>query len=458
MTYDWDETIEPIRDIARGLSVGEKVMRMRMMRRLTHEMVSRIIKIKSKINLESEALAAAEQGDCEFTKEQLKAIKSFFKIEGLPLTDDERVAFVRRIYLWRDYMKAGRIDEAKAMRKELKQVELLGPCDFDLVYLFKMFDLRLLAVTGKYDEADSWIELYILRHVKDFNDENLYHYYYNKGFLCSCRGDYEESVEFFLKALDIYEGNESILPGADSGLYYNISWCYTYLEFPNQAVFFLQKAKEVYADGRISPFPLGVDCDLAVNYIHLNQIRYVERMLGKCLVEARSINDDSRIAHVLYVFGLLNKKIERWETAIDYYEQALEYCQEGSVFSFPILYHKIHCLIESNMLATATKALKQVNESCEDEMWKVYFGALGRFLDIKHKMTRRRPESEHYILSVAIPRFRKENDYFFALDYYRLLESYYEKTNREIESSQMTKEILAIFTRCYVNQKGGVEL
>ena len=431
-------------EVARGLSPGEKVARIRNQHRYSQKEFARLT------NMSYGNLVKAERGEIEFTKTQLSRIKNLNNLKGLPLLDEERVAYVSRLYLWLEYIRIGRMDEARTMREELMDVVRLEVCDYDLSLLFKMLEIRLMFANGDYDIADMALD-FSNHHVENLNNENLHHYYFNRGIEHYFKGDYEESVKFFLKALDIYESNEDVFPNADPYLYYNIANCYTYLDLPNEAVFFLLKAKAAYDEGRVSHLRTAMDSDLASNYIVLNQLRDVEKLLANCLINAKSMKEDALISNVLFVFGRYYKKTGDYAEAIDYFDKALEYCTESSALYFPILYYKTYALIAGEMFTKATLVLRMVKKVCKDELWVIYFTALTCYLSISRFIAGTRHKAAQYIENIAIPRFREAHDYLGALDYYQLLENHYTATGNTAKTAEMTKEMLAITLRCYTN-------
>jgi len=430
-------------------SLGTKVMLLRKHHSISQEMLSEVIRTRR------DKIVSVERGESEYTEAHVKAIKQYFDIVDLPLEEDEREAFVKRIYRWRDYMKLRSISEAKDFGKDLAQVVKLEPCDPDLVMLYRMFEVRMLAQAGDYAAADDALCL-PEDVIEKASYENLYHYYYNKGYLSSYREDHEESVTFFLKALDIYESIENLLPEKDTGLYYNIARCYMYTDLPNNTLYYLLKARDVYAEEKLSILRIAIDRDIAVCRIQLNQLRNVEKILDKCLVDAKSLKDGFFIGTILHMHGFLNKQANNKEAAIDYFKKALEYHTEGSVFMYETLYYKIQCHIEIREFSKASQLLKQAKTTCANERWKANFEALGHFLIISRSITQVNQESENYIESIAIPHFFKWHSYFFALEYYRLLENHYERSRRTARASEMTKKALAIALRCFANQKGGI--
>jgi len=151
-------------------------------------------------------------------------------------------------------------------------------------------------------------------------------------------------------------------------------------------------------------------------------------------------------------------KARNWGVAIEYFDKALSYAPKGSIDYYSSAYHKIQCIIHTRAFTKANELLEQVKDICKaDDVWAVYFKALGHYLEISSHMTSNANDTAiEYIENTAIPHFIKMHDYLFAVDYYSLLERYYERIKNIRRSLFMAKAIRDIYTRCYVDLEGGI--
>jgi len=247
------------------------------------------------------------------------------------------------------------------------------------------------------------------------------------------------------------ENNEKFMLKDNGWLYYNIAMCYSDIEMPYNAISFFQKAKLAYPDNNTTNFVLNADRGIALNYIKANQLKDAERLINKCQVKSEILQDDAHIGFNLFCFGYMNKHAKNWETAIEYFDKALEHFAEDNVNYYSSIYHKIQCIIHTRAFTKANQLLKQAKDICkEHRIWAVYFEALGYYLKISNSMTSSGNDRPiEYIETIAIPHFIKMHDYFVAIDYYLLLGKHYERLRSVKKSLIMTEAIHNIYKRCF---------
>ena len=436
------------RKATQELSVAEKIYLLRKQNRTTQAVLAEAMRARP------EKIVRVERGEDEYTQAQINAAKKHFDIVDLPLTERESIAFKERLYYWHSLLKARKLDEAKAIHNEMINIDSLKTCDYHMVTLCKMIAVYQILVEEDYICAEEKLSEH-----QDFlykmNAENLYHYYKCKGFLCLHKGGYEEGLNLYLKAYDLLENCENIIPEDDERLYYNIAYCYSYLEFPYRAIFFFQKARHAQADNKNIDFFLNIDRSLALNYIKMNQLKEAERLLNRCSLKAESIKNSNSTNLVLLCFGYMYKKANNWPLAINHFDEAIKRFPNDSDNYYSSLYHKIQCVIHARAFSEAKHLLLQTKEFySSNEMWVTYFTALGHYLKISSNMsTNTNSESVEYIENTAIPYLIKNNDYFLAIDYYTILENHYEKINSIKKSLLMAKAIRDIYLRCYTNHR-----
>ena len=406
-----------------NLSVSEKVYKLRKHHGISQDELAEVLEVGPK------KITAIERGEGEYTEAQLKAIKILFKIEGLPLTERERDACKWRLYYWRTQVRAGKMDKAKEIQKEFANIDNLAPCDMDIVILCRLFEVIFLIVNGDSVAAEKKLSQ-TKKQLNGISLESLYHYYCCNGYI-NAHGRYEDALRWYLNAYELKEDNEGLLPEEDKSLVTNIATCYTYLDLPAVAVFYLQKAQLLYAAEEATTNHVYVDAQLAVNLIELNQLSNARRLLAKSMRKAEGLKDNALTGYILFAYGFMNKKAGGWESAIDYFNSALGYAPKGTDNYYLSIYHKIYCMIQSKKIVEAMHELERATSICRtNDVWAIYFEALGHYLAINTRMSVSNNESSEYIENIAIPHFIKHFDYFISLDYYKLLEDHHQKLKR----------------------------
>jgi len=428
------------------LTVGEKILKLRKQCNLSQLALADIIKAGQ------ERIIRVERGQDEYTEAHIKAAKEYFDIEGLPITERECNTFRDRLYYWRDLIRARKLDDAKVIQQEVAKIDNLEPCDFDMVMLCKMIGIQLYRALDQNEIAEKKLNI-SQEYLNEMNSECLYHYYFAKGSLLGYHGQFEESLDYFLQAYEISENNEELLPSEDVRLYYYISWCYSFLEIPYRAIYFLERARQVYLDKDVAILGLLIDRSLALNYIKMDQLKDAERLLRKCYERAESIKDENSIGYTFFSYGYLYKKRSDWKIAIDYFEKSLPFLDKGTDTYFASLYHMIHCFVHTRAFKKSNQLLKQVKSVClNNDDWLKRFEALDHYIKISNYMTSANNKvSISYIEDTVIPYLISKRDYFIALDYCTLLELHYQKLNSIKNSLQMSKIKYEISLKCYAN-------
>jgi len=448
MTYEATMTYESQKRAFTVLSVGEKVKLLRKHNRISQAMLAEIMKVRP------ERIVKVERGDDTYTEAHINAIKQHLDIVELPLTNREFITFKERMYYWRELIRARQLDEARAIREEVVNINKIKPYDQNIVMLCKMMEVQLLLTEGNKDLAEEMLDM-AKNDLDTVADECLVHYYFNKGLLYGKKKCYEECLDFSLKAYYLTKNHENLLPEKDGWLYYNIAWCYSYIEIPYRAIDFFKMAQQVTLRNSSATFTRSLNASIALNYIKTNQIKDAERLLSKIKVRAESLKDDNYIGLALYCYGYMYKQLENWASAIVYFDKALKCLDKDTDNYHASLYYKIYCTIHTRKFPKAKQQLDDAKAECStNKPWSMYFEALGHYLKISTCMTSRdNDESIDYIENTVIPFIVKGHDYLGAVDYYNLLQKHYEKIKSTMKSLMMTVAIHDIYKRCYINQE-----
>ncbi|MCL2572792.1 MAG: hypothetical protein FWE11_10365 [Defluviitaleaceae bacterium] len=421
------------------LSVGEKLFILR-----THLGINEM-EFGSIAGSDSQTVKAVERGETAYTEAQERKLRKRLRLEGLPLSEEECIISKVTFYNYRDFIRDGNLIEARKIHESMANIGNIEPCDPDMVLLFRMFEAQMFIAEGAYDTAKDKLD-----DAQDYmdktNNENRYHYNYSMGLLGCFQGDYDSGTAFLEKAYEILDDNAKLLPEDDMRLYYNLASCYTYIEKPHKAMFFYRKVLQSHGKDRVMGFHIDLGTDLALNCIRANQLREAKKLLDKYVIKAKSTRNGVYIGRVSFCFGYLFEKSENWESAIDYYNQALKNFPKDLDNYFASLRHKIYCLIRNNKFATAEREINKAKDLCEtNELWPIYFEAMECYLSLSRRMGTPNEEACKYIEIVAIPHFRENHDHFTALEFCKLLSRHYDKISNSEKASQMKGMINEIY-------------
>ena len=390
-----------------------------------------------------------EQGKAGYSDAQLKHLKAFFDVEDMPLTEFECDVCKKRLYVMRDYIRDRWMDNAKSLLDQYAKLVNLEPCDKELPMLYRVFEVLYLFNVNQDAVAEEKLN-YLGTRLQDMNNEHLFYYYYGMITLSARQVRYEDAMAYCNKARRIVDEDKNFDPVESGRLHAWIATCYSMMDYPGHALHYVHKTQELYSTSRSDRLDLYLDCALAFACIQMNILEEAEKLLNACLVRAKAIGDDYHIGMVLRNFGLLHKKATKWDIAIQYLDQALEYLDIGYEFYLFTFYQKINCLIESRAFPKAHKAIEQALKLYgTDKVFGTHFESRKHFLTISRRITMSNEEAVKYLVTVAIPYFIKVYDYIEAADCYKLLELHYKKTNSVMKSMQMGLEARKIYERCF---------
>jgi len=432
-----------------SLTIGEKIRILRTAKEITQaELAENIWSSASQVSRMENKWDACKP-------KEIEAIKKYFGIVDMPLTDFERETFKERLYAWCGLIRDQKLDEARELHKKMLPILSLEPCDPELAIHFRLFEILLLQTEGESELADEKLD-YLQDCIDKMNNELKYHYYHRMGTSYAMRRDNENALKYYLQAYELTKILRNIPQEDIERLYLNIASRYTNLELPNRAIMFLTEIRKTDTNKRTTPIDIGLDVALASSYIRISEFQEAEKILTKNLVRAKGIDDNYCTYVVLYYLGSLYRYTENWKKSIDYYDQALEIVDVSSDFHLWSLYYKIRCLIGNRSFSKAEKMLEEAKQYYVTKDSKsITLKSLEHFLLISKSITTVNEESTEYIKTVAIPHLIDNHTSLEAISYYELLEQHYKKTRNIRKSLYMAAEMRDIYKRLFANKKGG---
>ncbi|MCL2405966.1 MAG: helix-turn-helix transcriptional regulator [Defluviitaleaceae bacterium] len=400
-------------------------------------------------------ISKCENGLDIYTEIQLDNLKKFLGIKDMPLSDESTEVFNKKLRRLYENIRDGRAEEAKALHKEMARLVNLEPCDDNLPMLYRLHGAALhIYVRNDFDTAEKEMNYLKGKLEQDMmTDEHKYHYCFNMGALHTKRVRYEESLECFMQALEISKRVDFLTPKDIKRLHLGIASCYSYLSYPYRAIIYMLETRDLHKDSSVSIFDLHFDYLLALNYIRVNELERAEKLLGNCLIGAKSINNDEYIGMTLRNFGLLHIQSENWDKAIDYLNQSMGCFEKGSTSYLRSLYDVVSCWAGMKKYAKAKRILDEAKNLYHNhDIYHIPFNALNDYVAVKSRISLLNQPVE-YIETVAIPHFEKTYDHYLAIDYYKLLETYNADKNVK-KSLLMTDAIRKIYERCFLTNEG----
>jgi len=399
------------------------------------------------VGLSNSAISVRENGNQACTPKEFSEIRVIFGIENVPLFEDELKSYKERLRIWNNLIDNRELEEAKKWQDELSAINRL-PFDDDHIYeaktLYNLISARPLLGDNKVEEAEA-----ILAQVKTGLDrateEVLFRYHYIQGKFKAKNEDYEEAIQSFLKARDLWREN------FDNGrwLNYNIHYCTRKLGWLAYSAMYLAEAREMHSSTRSILSDLEVDIFLAGNDISFGFFKRAKKVLAKSLLTAMEKEDKLQICNVYLSYAYLYCRLEDWSTTLSYANKALEYIEHGSEHHLYAMYQTARALVGQGNISACTKLLSESKVLAKNNgEYTTLFKAVECLLTIKSK------KSQEYLAEVAIPYLSKSRP-ITALDYCQQVKKEYEA---KYGNDKRLLHILRIETDIYQKMHKGGEI
>jgi len=392
------------------IPLGKKIQQMREGKKFSQEKLGRLI------NYDRATISNIETGKLECPTDIRWAIKEALGLSDLPITDKERERFKEKLYDLNDLISAHKFDDAE---KELDKLSVITrvPIDVELNAFYSLFKARLLLKLNDVESARA-ILLALESSVDEFDNDFMHLYYYNRGTLSHKYARYREALDFYLKAHELMKGGFK----ENQWLHYNIAACISGLGHVVNTITFIENCCKFSSDNQIVVTELMIDDLLALSYIKLGNMRIAKKLLKKCLVKAKSNNNERFIGIILVHYGYLYCRKKDWDTAISYLNEAFGYLQKDDLMYLEALYQKIWCLIHLECYSACSNLLSEGKELAKgNEDYSILFESLSHLITLNTK------ESIEYLETVTVPHLVRFSANVVALDYCKILKKNYEK-------------------------------
>ena len=402
------------------VGLGEKIRQLRIVKGLSQENIAHFIGRNRFFYQRIEN----EQVECD--TDTLAAIKEYMQIENAPLLEHELQLYYDRIWVWNDLLTTKRLDEARAMQKELSIILDL-PFETELSLLFAMTETRLLladyndsAAEEKLKAAEALLE--------EASDEALLLYHFNKGLMYGTHGDFKNALKHSLRAHELTNDKVKL----EAHILRAIGVCYVNLGKVTQAILFLERAKAKNTLGLANPFAQTIDYALASIYLAAGDYGKAKKLIDMSLTSAKNIGDEYYMGLAISNSALLYKKLGDYERALKLYDQALKYNKDKTIHYATALNNKMNCLRKMKEFAQCEELLKEAVPLAEgNEELTISFETQ------RHYLSKDDNDSIDYLENTALPYYRNAGGLmkFAALDLCDELEEHYKKRKAKTKAN-----------------------
>jgi len=431
------------------LSIAQKIRLLRKHKNMTQTELADIIWTNTS------RISHIENGDNEYNQKELNDIREHFEIVGMPFTELERIAFRERLYIWRDFIRDGRMHDAKELQVKISPVLNLEPCDPDLATLYRLFEVLLLLSENDLDTAEEKLA-YLEGIFADMNTENRYYLFCMLGTLSAVRNCYEEALRYYKRAYGLIESSESAYSKDNVKLFANMAICYTRLEFPCRAISFLNRirgANGANSKRQINLSNLAIDIALANNLAKISDFKDAKKILDSCLVQAKALDSSKYVGIVLFNLGILHRRLKDWKVAINYFNQAMDTFDVDSEYYPMSFFYKVNCAIDSGGHFNIERIIGEGEPIYSKD--PILFDSLEHILILNKRMSIYNEDSAEYIETKTIPHLINGGARLEAINLYRLLDKHYEKVRKHKKSMLMKIAVGDIYERMFVKLEDG---
>ena len=349
-----------------------------------------------------------------------------FALERVPLSaeavkqckDDMRV-FISQLLL-------GEYSLTSAIVHEL-MYRVNGSNDRDLQILFNAYLVIFYRATNKLDESKQAMES--LENSKDkFNDEHRYWYYREQGIIWRNQIEYKSALSQLLKAEELVEH----IQVRDRTLYTNIAYCLTYMEFPIDAIEYLDEAERLAAKEFISGSRVYTQLLYATNYTNMGDaIKSLALLRGISRDAMDAITKGQHNAHFHSCLAHAYQRLGDYEKAINSIDDAIRYAQikkSNAQYKYHT-YIKLFIMSKFEMIHACNYELDDAleTESSSEKLTGLLLNTL------KHSFTLDKEESLTFVEDYAIDKLLSYGLNIQAIEYHKKLCMFYSNVRKGVD-------------------------
>ena len=355
------------------------------------------------------------------TDEVLRKFRQATGTEGVPLKNDEIVAYKKDIYS-RNY---------SLNHNDKKQVNellhMLAKCakfsfDTDLQILCNLLSAIYYFTMNNKKECDRIIDSLSTRE-HEFTDEHYYWYYRCLGLIQYTLRRYKSALALYLKA---EEHGKRVNPDLNiniRSLYYNIGLCFTFMNYPIQANEYFEKLHSNELDSHTVLYGFNIQRFLAINASMLGQTQKALKKLENCINYAISEKkiSETRFAATYLDIGIVYQDAGNFEKALENFAIASSYFDKKSEVYLEYMCHKAVLLRSYNRDEVLELVNKGLSMATKGTLWYEWLDA------VKHSKELDNQASLMYLECTLIPRLLEYGKHLLVMNCYEWISDHSKK-------------------------------
>ncbi|MFZ3580034.1 tetratricopeptide repeat protein [Virgibacillus sp. DJP39] len=378
-----------------------------------HELASGICSITYLSKLENNKLDNANEETINLLMKRLNvdftsSLKSRHEIKDL-LEEWYRLIKIRNITKAKElYLKLGEYFSGEVLAVTLK-------------YWFDLISIRHLLLLNDLDKANKLVNT-IKEYDKNLNQEQSCYFIYFKGILACVEKKHSKGLTLLSQA----ETKFKELKNDNDELFYHLALTHSYLNNITLAIYYGEKALELF--NKMAYYPRSIDCQLilAINYTRVKKFEEAKNYYNNLLEISKSSGDTTLTGKILNNLGFLYSEAGDYSKSIDYYLNSLNYKHPAEANYGNTIYGLVEGYLSKNDVESALKMINKglSNLHPEDITNKVKLTI--KKLEIKEDIS-----LKEYLEDVVLP--------FFKEDYINLYKTYEKLATIHSENFQYKK-------------------
>jgi len=403
------------------LKIGDRLKFTRLKKEMTQEEVAEGI-------ISVSYLSKIENNQVTPSREVLHLLCQRLGIDNL--FHERMNELMKQIMLW--YKAITDKNEWKAVEmyeKIKKMIEYFNDAEANIYFL--LMEMRYYLFMKNISAAEAAM-MQIRELYNAFDHEMNYYYYKFFGLLYYCKEKYEEALEYYKKAEELFR-LQSFPKWEEADLYYLLALAYSRLWKMLSCINYVQCALAIYqADYNLKR---SAECHvlLGICYRRYGELDKAVECYSLAQKAAQMVNDIELLGIIEHNLGYLKSMKKEHREAIRHYENSLVYKKHATLADrFITLFSLIREYYVSQnyrkALASVEESLQLLKQHSEPISYEYYL----HFTVYQYLLSRdvSEQEFEMFMKNEVIPYFQKHKKYEDVAQYAEYLADYYERCHK----------------------------
>jgi HTH-type transcriptional regulator, quorum sensing regulator NprR len=403
------------------LKIGDRLKLTRLKKEMTQEEVAEgIISVSYLSKIENNQVTPSE--------EVLHLLYQRLEIDNL--FNERMNELMKQMMLWYKAITDKNEWKAVEMYENIKKmIEYFNDAEANTYFL--LMEMRYYLFMKNISAAEAAM-MQIRELYNTFDHEMKYYYYKFVGLLYYCIEKYEEALEYYKKAEELFR-LQSFPKWEEADLYYLLSLAYSRLWKMLSCINYVQCALAIYqADYNLKR---SAECHvlLGICYRRYGEVDKALEYYSLAQKAAQMVNDIELLGIIEHNLGYLKSMMKEYREAIQHYENSLVYKRQAMLADrFITLFSLIKEYYSSQnyrkALAIVEESLQLLRQHSDYTSSEYYFHFTVYQYLLSNNVSER--DFEMFMKNEVLPYFQKHKKYEDVAQYAEYLADYYERCRK----------------------------